>query len=145
MWFYNCLKECGIEKTNKINSAAVKAMAAVEIKRIKKAVGVDNLETFGDFWDFFQVAMATITGDFMKYSFVSNDINHIRGTWHQCFAHDGIKALGVIDKYECGIMDRVESWFDCLGIKYEVEPKVVRCMMLNNGECYRDYTFFFKK
>ena len=47
MWFYNCLQECGIEKTNKINRAAVKAMAAVEIKRLKKAVGVDNLETFG--------------------------------------------------------------------------------------------------
>jgi len=145
MWFYNCLQECGIEKTNKINRAAVKAVAAVEIKRLKKAVGVDNLETFGDFWDFFQIAMATLTGDFMKYSFVSKDTNSIRGTWHQCFAHDGIKALGVIDKYECGIMDRVESWFDSLGIKYEVKPKVIGCMMHTEGECYRDYTFFFNK
>lgn len=145
MWFFNCLQECGIEKTNKINRAAVKAMAAVEIKRLKKAVGVDNFETFGEFWDFFQVAMATLSGDFMKYSFVSKDTNSIRGTWHQCFAHDGIKALGVIDKYECGIMDRVESWFDSLGIKYEVEPKVIGCMMHTAGECYRDYTFFFNK
>jgi hypothetical protein len=28
MWFYNCLQEVGIEKTNKINRAAVKMMAA---------------------------------------------------------------------------------------------------------------------
>jgi hypothetical protein len=47
-------------------------MAAVEIKRLKKAVGVDRLETFGEFWDFFQIAMATLTGDFMKYSFIIN-------------------------------------------------------------------------
>ncbi len=145
MWFYNCLRECGIEKTNKVNRAAVKALAAVEIKRMKKAVGVDKLETFSEFWDFFQIAMATLTGEFMKYSFVSKDINHIRGTWRQCFAHDGIKALGVIDQYECGVMGRVESWFDSLGVKYEVEPKVTQCMMHTEGQCYRDYTFFFEK
>ena len=125
MWFYNCLQECGIEKTNKVNRAAIKALAAVEIQRLKRAIGVERLETFDDFWDFFQIAMATVTGDFMKYSFVSKGLNHIRGTWHRCFAHDGIKALGVIDQYECGIMDRVESWFDSLGIKYEVKPTVL--------------------
>jgi hypothetical protein len=145
MWFYNCLQESGIEKTNKVNRAAVKAVAAVEIKRLKKAVRVDKIETFGEFWDFFQVAMATLTGDFMKYSFVSEGMNRISGTWHQCFAHEGIKMLGVIDKYECGIMDRVESWFDTLGIKYEVEPKVLGCMMHTEGQCYRNYTFFFEK
>ncbi|MFX0137893.1 MAG: DUF6125 family protein, partial [Candidatus Hodarchaeota archaeon] len=37
MWFYHCLKECGIEKTNKINKSAVKSMAKIEIKRIIKA------------------------------------------------------------------------------------------------------------
>ena len=145
MWFYDCLQERGIEKTNKVNRAVLKAMAAVEMKRLKKAVGVDKLETFDEFWDFFQVAMATLTDDFMKYSFVSKDKNSIRGTWHQCFAHDGIKALGVIDKNECGIMDRVESWFDSLDIQYEVEPKVIGCMMHTEGQCYRDYTFFFEK
>jgi hypothetical protein len=48
-------------------------------------------------------------------------------------------------QYECGIMDRVESWFDSLGIRYEVKPKVIKCMMHTEGECYRDYTFFFEK
>jgi hypothetical protein len=145
MWFYNCLQECGIEKTNRINRAAVKAMAAVEIKRLKKALGVNRIESFNDFWDFFQTAMSTLTGDFMKYSFETHGMNSISGTWHQCFAHDGIKALGVIDKYECGIMDRVESWFDTLGIRYEVEPKVNLCMMHTDGQCYRDYKFFFER
>ena len=37
--FYNCLKECGIEQTNKINKAAIRDMSAIEIKRIKKAAG----------------------------------------------------------------------------------------------------------
>jgi hypothetical protein len=145
LWFANCLLECGIEKTNRINRNAVKTLGAVEIKRIKKAIGVDRLDSFGEFWDFFQTAMAVLTGDFMKYSFVSEEKNRIHCTWHKCFAHDGITALGVIDRYECGIMARVESWFDTLGVKYAVEPKVTGCMMHTEGKCYRDYVFFFEK
>lgn len=145
VWFYHCLQECGIEKTNKINREAVKALAAVEIGRLKKAVGLDGLSTFGAFWDFFQVAMATFTGDFMKYSIESKGMNRISAVWQRCFAYEGIKAMGVIDRYECGIMARVESWFDALGIKYEVDPKVTGCMMHTQGRCYRDYTFFFRQ
>ena len=145
MWFYHCLQECGIEKTNKINRDAVKAVAAVEIRRLKKAVGVDQLSTFGAFWDFFQAAMATFTGDFMKYSFESKGMNRISAVWHRCFAYEGIKALGVIDRYECGIMARVEGWFDALGVKYEVDPKVTNCMMHSEERCYREYTFFFEQ
>jgi hypothetical protein len=64
---------------------------------------------------------------------------------HQCFAHDGIKMLGMIDQCECGIMDRVENWFDTLGIKYEVEPKVTRCMRHTEGCFFRDHIFFFDR
>ena len=56
MWFYNCLQECGIEKTNKINRAAVKAMAAVEIKRMKKALGVGDITNFDDLARFLKLA-----------------------------------------------------------------------------------------
>ena len=33
MWFYHSLQEFGIEKTNKINKAAIRDMSAIEIKR----------------------------------------------------------------------------------------------------------------
>ena len=36
MWFYHCLQECGIERTNKINKAAVRAMAMIEISLFQK-------------------------------------------------------------------------------------------------------------
>ncbi len=145
MWFAQCLQECGIEKTNRINRAAVRAMAAVEIKRMKKAAGIETIETFGQFWDFFRFVMASLTGDFMAYAFESKGKNHVRGTWQRCFAYEGIRMLGMIDRYECGIMDRVEAWFDTLGIRYDVQPKVTRCMMHAEGRCYRDYTFFFDR
>jgi len=145
MWFYNCLEECGIEKTNKINQAAIRALGPIEIKRIQKALGMGKLDTFDEFKLFFDMAMEIATGKFMKYTFNMPENNLIRGEWESCFAYEGIKALGVIDRYECGIMLRIETWFDTLGIKYEVEPKVTGCMMHTNGQCFRNYQFFFNK
>lgn len=145
MWFYNCLQECGIEKTNKINRAAVKAMAAVEMKRMQKALNMRNIETFEDLKKLFEISMAISTGDFMKYTYNSPAKNIIHAEWQSCFAYEGIKALGVIDRYECGIMDRIEAWWNTLGVKWEVEPRVTGCMMHTDGRCYRDYRFFFDK
>ena len=145
MWFYNCLQECGIEKTNRINRAAVRAMAAVEIKRMRRALGADDIRNFDDLVKLFEPCMAIVSGDFMKYRFTYPGDNIIHGEWHSCFAYDGIKALGVIDQYECGIMDRIESWWDTLGLSWEVQPKVTGCMMHTDGLCYRDYKFSFRK
>jgi len=61
----------------------------------------------------------------------------------QCFAHDGIKEIGVIDQYKCAIFDRIEGWFDSLGIKYSVTPQVDGCMMPTNGNCFRDFRLYF--
>jgi hypothetical protein len=145
MWFYNCLQECGIEKTNKINKAAIRDMSAIEIKRIQKATGVERLDTFDEFKRFFDMTMAIATGKFMKYTYSSPAHNIIHSEWKSCFAYEGVKGLGVIDGYECGIMLRINTWLDTLGIQYEVEPKVTGCMMQTDGKCFRDYRFFFDK
>jgi len=144
MWFYNCLQEVGIEKTNKVNRAAVKAMAAVEMKRMQKALGMTKIDNFADLRKLFEISMLIVSGDFMKYRFEFPGNNIIHSEWISCFAYDGIKALGVIDGYECGIMDRIEAWWNVIGIKWEVEPKVTGCMMHTDGRCYRDYKFFFE-
>jgi hypothetical protein len=145
MWFYNCLQECGIEKTNEINKAAIKGMAAIEIKRMKKALGIEKIETFDEYKHFFDSAMSLATGDFMKYSYNYTAQNLVHAEWHSCFAYDGMKALGTIDRYECGIMLRINTWLDTVGIKYEVTPVITGCMMHTDGKCYRDYQFFFDK
>ncbi len=120
-------------------------MAAVEIKRLKKALGYDKISTWKDFRELFDAAMEVYTGEFMKYSYHSPSMNIMQSEWLSCFAYEGIKALGVIDRYECGIMDRIESWLDTLGVRWEVEPKVTGCMMHTDGKCYREYRFFFEE
>ena len=70
MWFYNCVQEVGIEKTNRINRAAVKTLAAVEMKRMKKVLGMAEIKTFDQWVELFEASMYIVPGDFMKYKFV---------------------------------------------------------------------------
>jgi hypothetical protein len=145
MWFYNCLQECGIEKTNKINKAAIRSMAGIEIGRIQKAVGMDKVETFEDLKSLVDAAFNVLKGDFMDFTYSFPAENILRGEWKNCFAYNGVKQLGVLDRYQCGIMERIYGWFDAVGLKYNVSPQVEGCMMHTDGKCFREFTFTFDK
>ena len=145
MWFYHCFQECGIEKTNKINKAAARAIGIIEIRRIRKAVGIDKVETFADFKLLIEAAWDIVKGDFMKANFSLPSKNVLRGDFESCFAYEGIKRIGAIEQYQCGIFERIYGWFDGLGIEYSVSPQVEGCMMHSNGKCFRDFTFNFHK
>jgi hypothetical protein len=145
MWFYNCLQECGIEKTNKINKAAVRAMGITEIRRIQKAVGMDKVETFEDFKLLSDATWSVVKGKFMKFSYSYPEKNVLRGGFERCFAYEGIKQIGAIEQYQCGIFERIYGWFDGMGIKYSVSPQVEGCMMHTDGKCFREFTFAFDK
>ena len=145
MWFYNCLQECGIEKTNKINKAAVRAMGMIEIKRIQKALGMDKVETFEDLKSLVNAAFSTVTGEFMDFTYGFPSENVMYGEWRSCFAYNGIKQIGAIEQYQCGIMERIYAWLDGMGMKYSVSPQVGGCMMHTDGKCFREFTFAFDK
>jgi len=145
MWFYHCLREFGIEKTNQLNKAAIRDMSAIEIKRIQKALGVRDIDSFEKFKKFMEQAMSMATGKFMKYEYTTPAFNLMHGEWQSCFAYEGMKALGVADRYECGVMLRIDTWLKTLGIRYEVEPQVTGCMMHTDGRCFRDYRYFFEQ
>ena len=145
MWFYHCLQESGIEKTNKINKAAVRAMGIIEIRRIQKAVGIEEVTTFEDFKSLLEAAWDIAKGDFMKSSFSLPRRNVLRGDFERCFAYEGIKQIGAIEQYQCGIFERIYGWLDGIGMKYSVSPQVEGCMMHTDGRCFREITFTFDK
>ncbi len=61
IWFYHCIQEFGVKKANKMNKAAIKSLAPIEIKRIMKALGVEKVETFEEMREFiFEDALALV-------------------------------------------------------------------------------------
>ena len=85
-----------------------------------------------------------VRGDFMHFDheLLSDTVLHFET--RRCFAYEGIKRMGAIDGYDCGIFARVAGWFDGLGVSYEVAPPLQGCMMHSDGTCFRDFTFSFR-
>jgi hypothetical protein len=144
MWFYHCLQELGMEKTNHLNKAANRSLAHIEIKRIMKAFGLGEVRNHEDLENMAACGFQVVKGDFMNFNFHFPARNLMRfDMGEHCFALDGMRRLGVEKEYECGVFNRVEGWFEALGLKYKVTPQVLKCMMLSEGKCYREYRFDF--
>ncbi|MBN1636840.1 MAG: hypothetical protein JW920_10015 [Deltaproteobacteria bacterium] len=148
MWFLHCFMEYGIEKANQINKSAIQSLALMEIPRVKKALGMKDVEvdTFETFKQFVQGAFELGIPDFMnaRMSFPERNVLHWEFKDNECFAYKGMKRIGAIDKYECGVIYRVMCWIDTLGISYSINPEPKKCLMLVDGKCSGDFMLKLK-
>jgi hypothetical protein len=150
MWFYHTFKEFGIEVANRLNKAAIKSQAIFEMQRAKRALGIDQRDftSFEEFLSFARAAMnLTLPNSILsRISFTSPRKNLLRWEWesHECFAYKGMKQLGVLDGYECGVIYRIECWFDSLGIEFKVDPRLSKCIMHQTDSCRGKFEFFFQ-
>ena len=148
MWFYSCLMEYGIDTANKMNKAAIKSLAPIETKRMKKVLGFekDKFSDFNEFKEYFIGVSEILIPDFMGgvYNFSDEGIFSLRMKEGQCFAYKGMKNAGVIDQYLCGVIYRIECWFDCLGLNYSTGPPIEKCTMHFEGSCEKSYKFHFE-
>jgi len=146
IWFFHCTLEFGVEKANKMNKATIKSLAPLEIKRIMKALGVEKVETFEEMREFiFEDALALVTSESVRngFNFACPEKNVIQ--WEvmgqNCLSYIGTKKMGISDKYECGVIYRIECWLESLGIKYKVTPQIESCLMHTNGQCSGYFKF----
>lgn len=147
MWVLHCVSELGIEKTNKLNRAAVRDMATIEIGRVRKALGMGEMpiDSFSELTSLLQGAMDILKADFMKFrlSVPEENVFHWEMEDGECFAYKGMSRLGCIGEYECGVIYRVETWLDTLQVKHTVNPPVRKCIMHTQGRCAGDITVDF--
>ena len=144
-WFYNCVKEFDIETANKLNKAAIKTLSLIEMQRIVKAQGLSEIkiESFEQLKDFIGNSFSILKGDFMKFNYTFPEHNVLHWEMETCFAFEGMKRIGVKDKYECGVIYRVCCWLDALGVKYKLEPKINECLLHTQDKCVGDLIFKF--
>ncbi len=151
MWFYNAFRELGLEKANELNKAAIKSMVPFEIDRLKRIPGIvqGKIETFDDLVRFMPAALEITLPDSVLKNFHLTPAagNILRWKWDdgQCFAYKGMKQIGVIDGYRCGVIYRIECWLDALGVGHSVRPVIDRCLMHEQGICGGEIQVFFPK
>jgi hypothetical protein len=147
MWFLQCLQAHGIDEANRLNKGAIKALAAIEAKRARELFGLEKepVETFDELKEIIDAVFSVSKGDFMRFSYRFPEKNLMRWEWAEknCFAYKGMKRLGVIDGYECGVLYRVLCWLESAGVKYEVPDGIKGCLMHTKGICAGEVRSFF--
>lgn len=146
MWFYHCLKDFGITKANQLNKAAIRSLASIEIRRMKKALEIEKIETFEEFRSFCSEAFELFISDFMgaKMTFPEKNVFHWEFIPQKCFAFRGMQSLGVIEEYECGVIYRLACWIESLEVKYTIDPSIAKCMMQAKGYCAGNFRLDLK-
>jgi hypothetical protein len=148
MWFYHTYQDLGIEKANALNRSAIQSIAPIEMHRTKKVLGIskEKFDTFDELKDFMLEALELILPHsvFEKFtlSAPSRDLLHWKWESGECFAYKGMKQIGIIDEYHCGVMYRIECWLTALGIKYKIDPEIDTCIMHEMGACSGDIRIF---
>jgi hypothetical protein len=51
---------------------------------------------------------------------------------------------GLIGEYECGIFERIEGWFDAMGLDYRRTPDLSRCLKHRGEDCVVKIRFRFE-
>ena len=144
MWFYHTCREFGVEKANALNKAAIRSLAPIEMARTKSVLGMDSqkVDTFDGLEEFLMEALELILPNsvFERFHLSSPAENVLRWEWEdgECFAYKGMKRIGMIDGYRCGVMFRIECWLESLGIEYDIDPKIGPCIMKQTGSCSGD-------
>ncbi|MCB2193302.1 MAG: hypothetical protein KQI62_17145 [Deltaproteobacteria bacterium] len=141
MWFFHCMQKLGMDETNQLNLAAVRSMAQIEAKRLAQALGLESISSPEDLRRFVEGTFSVAKADFMDFTYEFLPDGSLRMNMGECFAHQGMQRLGVLDAYRCGIYLRVDTWLSTLGVKYEAGPAFEGCLKQQQGECSRTYHF----
>jgi hypothetical protein len=147
MWFLHCFQTFGIEQANRLNKSAIRSLAPLEVAWIRKALG-DPAQKITDapgFKRFFESAARLVIPEFMGARMVFSAENRLQWEFEplRCFAYRGMKRLGALEGYECGVIYRLECWLEALGLSYEVSPRPVRCRMLVQETCSGEFIIRF--
>ena len=144
-WFYHCLQEFGIYTANRLNKAAIKTLAEIELPRITKAreIEIGGTPTPAILRQALKGAFSVVKGEFMDFDYYFPSENVMEWKVNKCFAYEGMKRLGISDGYECGLLYRVGAWIDILGVDYEIATPVQGCMMNEKGFCSNSIIFKF--
>ena len=144
MWFSLTIESSGIEKANKINRKAARSMAMIEVKRMLRLLNTLKIADIQKLLDFLKNILSLFPDDILKGEYTIIGEDRLRFETKKCFAYEGMKKIGHIEKYECGIFERIEGWFDALQLKYKHTPPDELCVLHHMGSCIKEYKFTFK-
>jgi hypothetical protein len=143
LWYTEAATKLGMAEASPMNLRVCRTLGKIEFKRYIKAVGAALPKNMKELQEVCEEGMKLFIPPFMDFSFAFNDDDTIVATITDCFAFNGMTKAGAIGEYECGIFERIEGWFDAMGVKYTRTPDLSRCLKYKGEECVITVKFEF--
>ncbi len=131
MWLYHCLFEGDTGRVNKIDVGAIRSMGMKRVKAEQEIIDV--------IWGIF--GPCNISSDSFKEVFPPKDIFSWDPERRMCIFDNTMKGRGVTGGCRCDLFCGLERWFDTLEVDYTTVPSRHECMVVDGGNCFREYIF----
>jgi hypothetical protein len=144
LWYGEVASKFGINEASPINLRVCRSLGRIEYRRLMKMVGASPPRDMAEYRKLFEVGKEVFFPNFVEirieYPGSGSQVFHVL----DCFAHRGMEKAGLLPDYECGIFERIEGWFDAMGLKYTRAPDLSRCLKFKGEECTITVKFHFE-
>lgn len=134
-WFMAVAQEYGLPVANQLNKIAAHAIGKVEAQRIVRALPLPTVTTLDDYLLAQEVFIGLLGSDLLDYNIVKVSDQAYQMQVQRCFAHENALRAGIAEQYECGILARITGWLAALGLAYEINPSLGKCLRAQGQEC----------
>lgn len=144
LWYGEVAAKFGMAEASPMNLRVCRKLGQIEFGRLMKMVGAPPPKDIEEYQELFEIGKQVFFPDFIsvQIDYPSDDSQVFH--FLDCFAHRGMKKLGLLPDYECGIFERIEGWFDAMGLKYTRTPDLSRCLKFKGKECKITVQFHFE-
>ena len=143
LWYGEVASRFGMAEASPMNLRVCRSLGKIEFKRFLKATGTPQPDGMAALRELFEQARSVFVPRAFEgeVAFSEDDAMVMKNT--RCFAHEGMVKAGLIAEYECGIFERIEGWFDAMGLDYSRTPDLGRCLKYKGEECLVTIQFRF--
>lgn len=126
-----------------MNLRVCRKLGRIEFKRLMNGVHASPPKSFEAYLEWFELGKEVFVPEFITIEAECPGRSPQAFNVSECFAHEGMKNLGVLAGYECGILERIEGWFDAMELSYTRTPGLSRCLKFKGEECRVTVKFIF--
>lgn len=145
IWYGEAASRFGMAEASPMNLRVCRSLGKIEFKRFLKATGASRPDGMRALREMFDQAWRVFVPPAFdgEVDFRADDTLVMKNA--ECFAHKGMVRAGLIGEYECGIFERIEGWFDAMGLDYTRTPDLSRCLKYKGEECVVTIQFRFEE
>ncbi len=143
LWYGEVALEFGMAVASPMNLRVCRKLGQIELKRLMKVIDASPPGNHKEYQELFEVGRRVFVPEFMSYEIEYPEQNVQRWRITDCFAHRGMQQIGLLPEYECGIFERIFGWLDAMGLTYDVEPNLSRCLKYMGRPCAVTVRFHF--